>query len=46
MRFVQVINLNDHSANKNMSLKSKRNMGMTSFRLLEDIQEEGRKINV
>ena len=39
-RFAQVIELYDHSANKNMSLKSKRNMGIASLRLLEDIQEQ------
>ena len=36
-RFAQVIELYDHSTNKTMSLKSKRNMGIDSFRLLEDI---------
>jgi hypothetical protein len=39
-RFEQVIELYDHLTDKTMSLKSKRNMGVTSFRLLEDIQEQ------
>ena len=39
-RFAQVIELYDHSTNKTMSLKSKRNMGIASFRLLENIQEQ------
>ena len=39
-RFAKVKMLYDHSTNKTMSLKSKRNLGITSFRLLEDIQEQ------
>jgi hypothetical protein len=39
-RFEQVIELCDHSTNKTMLLKkSKRNRGIASFRLLENIQE-------
>ena len=38
-RFAQVIELYNHSTNNTMLLKSKRNMGFASFRLLEDIQE-------
>ena len=37
-RFAQVIELYDHLTNKTMTLKSKRNMGIASFWLLEDIQ--------
>ena len=43
-RFGQVIELYDHSTNKTMSLKSRRNMEIASIRLLEDIQEQ--KINI
>ena len=39
-RFAEVKELCDHSINKTMSLKSKRNMGIASIRLLEDIQEQ------
>ena len=39
-RFAQVIELYDHSTNKTMSLRSTRSMGVASFRLLEDIQEQ------
>ena len=39
-RFAQVIELYDHSINKTITLKSKRNMGIASIRLLEDIQEQ------
>ena len=39
-RFAQVIELYYHSTNATISLKSKRNMGIASFRLLEDIQEQ------
>ena len=45
-RFAQVIELYDHSATKTMSLKSKRNMRIVSFRLLEDIQEQEKNIIV
>ena len=36
--FAQIIELYDESANKAMKLKSKRNMGITSFWLLDEIQ--------
>ena len=39
-RFAEVIELYDHSINKTITLKSKRNMGIASIRLLEDIQEQ------
>jgi hypothetical protein len=39
-RFTLVIELYDHSTNKTMSLKITKNMGIASFRLLEDIQEQ------
>ena len=39
-RFAQMIRLYDHLTNKTMSLKRKKNMGIASFRHLEDIQEQ------
>ena len=45
-RFALVIELYNYLTNKNMSLKSKRNMGIASLRLLEDIQVQEWKINV
>ena len=38
--FAQVIELYDLSAYKTMAVKSKRNMGIESFRLLDDIQDQ------
>jgi hypothetical protein len=38
--FAQIIELYDESANKTMMLKSKRNMGIASFRLLDEIQDQ------
>jgi hypothetical protein len=39
-RFAQIIELYDESANKTMMLKSKRNMGIASFWLLDEIQDQ------
>jgi hypothetical protein len=39
-RFAQIIELYDESANKTMMLKSKRNMGIASFQLLDEIQDQ------
>ena len=39
-RFAQVIELYDLSTNATMAVKSKRNMGIASFRLLDDIQDQ------
>ena len=39
-RFAQIIELYDESANKTMMLKSKRNMGINSVRLLDEIQDQ------
>ena len=38
--FAQIIELYDESANKTMMLKSKRNMGIASFWLLDEIQDQ------
>ena len=38
--FAQIIDLYDESANKTMMLKSKRNMGIASFWLLDEIQDQ------
>jgi hypothetical protein len=38
--FAQVIDLYDLSTNAPMAVKSKRNMGIASFRLLDDIQDQ------
>ena len=38
--FAQIIELYDESANKTIMLKSKRNMGIASFRLLDEIQDQ------
>ena len=38
--FAQIIDLYDESANKTMMLKSKRNMGINSVRLLDEIQDQ------
>ena len=38
--FEQVIELYDLSTNATMAVKSKRNLGIASFRLLDDIQDE------
>jgi hypothetical protein len=38
--FAQIIELFDKSANKTMMLKSKRNMGIASFQLLDEIQDQ------
>jgi hypothetical protein len=38
--FAQIIGLNDESANKTMMLKSKRNMGIASFWLCDEIQDQ------
>ena len=38
--FAQIIELYDESANKTMMLKSKRNMGINSVRLLDEIQDQ------
>ena len=38
-RFAQIIELYDESTNKTMMLKSKRNMGIASFQLLDEIQD-------
>jgi hypothetical protein len=37
--FAQIIELCDESANKTMMLKSKRNMGIASFQILDEIQD-------
>jgi hypothetical protein len=39
-QFAQIIELYDESANKTMMLKSKRNMGIASFWLLDEIQDQ------
>ena len=38
--FAQIIELYDDSANKTTMLKSKRNMGIASFQLLDEIQDQ------
>ena len=38
--FAQIIEVYDESANKTMILKSKRNIGIASFQLLDDIQDQ------
>ena len=38
--FAHIIELYDESANKTMMLKSKRNMGIASFWLLDEIQDQ------
>jgi hypothetical protein len=38
--FAQIIKLYDESANKTMMMKSKRNMGIASFWLLDEIQDQ------
>jgi hypothetical protein len=39
-RFAHIIELYDESANMTMMLKSKRNMGIASFWLLDEIQDQ------
>ena len=38
--FAQIIELYDEFANKTMMLKSKRNLGIASFQLLDEIQDQ------